>query len=208
MALATYSDLKSAVTTWAFRDGDTDFIARVPDFIKLAEERFNNSLNVRQMETTVTLTPDSNGDCTLPSDYQGFRSVKTAYSGYNIDLELISQDMASKLFPNDSITDGPKYFTLVGSKIHVVPTYTGNVVLTYWAAIPALSDSNTTNWLLTQAPSVYLYGTLLESAPFMMDDQRAMVWGKMLETAIDNLNASDRDQRFSRLVSRVRGATP
>ena len=208
MAIVDYSSLQAAIVTWAMRDGDTDFAARVTDFITLAEERLNNSLLVRQMETTVTLTPDSSGNCTLPTDFKGFRSVSTIYNGYNVDLELTSNDQYNDLYPNDDISNGPVYFTIQGSYLHVVPTYTGSVKLVYWQKIPALSNSNTTNWLLSAAPSVYLYSALLESAPFIMDDARAQVWGKMLETAINNLESSDRNQRYSRVISRVRGATP
>jgi hypothetical protein len=208
MALDSYSALQTSVISWAMRSGDADFAAAVPDFIRLSEERFNNTLNVRQMETTVTLIPDVNGVCTLPDDYQGFRNVSVAYSGYNVDLELLAPDLANKLHPSPVAGGSPAGFTIVDNSLTVIPTSTGNVTLTYWAKVPALSVSNTTNWLLTQAPSIYLYGALLEAATFMMDDAGVQKWSMLFKTAIDNLNSSDRDQRYSRVVSRVRGYTP
>lgn len=204
MSITTYSELQTAIISFAMRDGDTDFTARVPDFIRLLEERVNNTLNVRQMETTVSLTPDGSYDCTLPSDYQGFRSLRVTYSGFNRPLELTTKDQADTLYPSGDTTNVPAYFYIVGSKLHVVPNYSGTVELTYWAQIPSLSNSNPTNWLLTQAPSIYLYGSLVEAGPFIQDDAMTATWAKMYQTAVDNLNASDRDQRFSRVVSRIR----
>ena len=58
----------------------------------------------------------------------------------------------------------------------------------YRANIPALSESNTTNWLLTLAPDLYLYGVLLESAPYMKEDERISTWGSGFSTALNDLN--------------------
>ena len=65
MSLATYSDLRAAIATWAMRDGDAGFEAAVPTFISLAESRFNRSLRVREMEAVATLAPDP--DARYPS---------------------------------------------------------------------------------------------------------------------------------------------
>ena len=59
----------------------------------------------------------------------------------------------------------------------------------YRASVPALSDSVTTNWLLTSAPDAYLYGALLQAAPYLSDDNRIGVWGSLYENAITELNA-------------------
>ena len=52
----------------------------------------------------------------------------------------------------------------------------------------ALTDLAPTNWLLTKHPDVYLYGALLESAPYTKEDERINVWGAGLTTVIDGLN--------------------
>ena len=58
----------------------------------------------------------------------------------------------------------------------------------YYQKIAALSDSNTTNWLLTYAPDVYLYGSLLHSAPYLKEDERVTVWGQLYAAAVVQLN--------------------
>ena len=48
--------------------------------------------------------------------------------------------------------------------------------MVYRANIPPLA-SNGANWLLTLAPDLYLYGALLESAPYIKEDGRIQTWG-------------------------------
>ncbi len=58
----------------------------------------------------------------------------------------------------------------------------------YRKVVPALSDANTSNWLLACAPDAYLYGALLESAPYIKDDERIAVWTAGLVSVINGLN--------------------
>jgi len=53
-----------------------------------------------------------------------------------------------------------------------------------------LSDSNTYNWLLQDAPDVYLYGTLMHTAPFLGEDARIPVWANLYQSALDSVNLS------------------
>ena len=54
MAIGTYDELKTAVANWLDRDDLTD---RIPEFISLAEARFNRVLRLRSMETKQTGKP-------------------------------------------------------------------------------------------------------------------------------------------------------
>jgi hypothetical protein len=50
--------------------------------------------------------------------------------------------------------------------------------------VTSLSGSNTTNWLLTNHPDVYLYGTLLEAQPYLMDDARIATWAQIFDRVV------------------------
>jgi hypothetical protein len=63
--------------------------------------------------------------------------------------------------------------------------------LIYYAKLSKLSTSNTTNWLLTKAPDVYLYGSLLQAAPYLQDDARIQVWAGLYKTGIEELQIAD-----------------
>jgi hypothetical protein len=76
--------------------------------------------------------------------------------------------------------------------------------LTYYATIPALSVSNTTNWLLTDSPDLYLYGALLQAAPYLQDDQRISTWGTLYERCLNDLKVSDERSRMATSALRMR----
>ena len=61
-------------------------------------------------------------------------------------------------------------------------------MMIYRASIPALSDSNTSNWLLEEAPDAYLYGTLMQTAPWLREDERVAMWGSLYAQAIQSVN--------------------
>jgi hypothetical protein len=71
-----------------------------------------------------------------------------------------------------------------------------DVEIVYRGNIPDLA-TNSTNWLLTLAPDLYLYGTLLEASPYIQNDERLAVWGSALVTVIDQLNLHGERQSFN-----------
>jgi hypothetical protein len=94
----------------------------------------------------------------------------------------------------NSATGKPKYYAIVGESFEVYPTpdTTYSTELMYYKPIPALSDSNTTNWLLTSNPDAYLYGSLMQSAPYLKDDQRMQVWSVLYSNAVQSINTESR----------------
>jgi hypothetical protein len=55
--------------------------------------------------------------------------------------------------------------------------------------VPANLTPAITNWLLQTAPDAYLYGTLMEAAPYLHDDERIAVWSAGVQAAFADLNA-------------------
>ena len=80
----------------------------------------------------------------------------------------------------------------------------------YRQNIPALTSTNTSNWLLTLAPDLYLYGTLLETAPYLKEDERIQTWATGLTTTLDSLNRLGVTSTFNAgpLTVRISGVTP
>jgi hypothetical protein len=205
MALDTYDDLQASVIRYAVRSGDDDFEESVPDFIKLAHKRIMRNLRIADMETRVQGTPDSDGEIALPDDFLEMRSV-FANTGSGIALTLVSPDFAEGHFGNHS--GNPNSYTITGTTLKTYPITTSELEMVYYADPGELSDDAPTNWLLTKAPELYLYGSLIEAAPFMMDDQRALTWGTLYEKALNDLIQSDKRGRWHRISGRVKGVTP
>ena len=192
MALANYTDLTSAIAGWLARD---DLTSRIPDFVALAEAKFNRVLLHPQMETRTTLTVDTGAASPefldLPSDFQTMRSVRLSGVTGKPRLGFMTQtQMDDYRYSIDNVSDQPAYFSITGDQIELAPTPNEDydVQVIYRRNIPALA-SNSTNWLLTLAPDLYLYASLLEAAPYMQNDERIAVWGLATQTVIDQLNA-------------------
>lgn len=192
MALANYTDLTSAIAGWLARD---DLTSRIPDFVTLAEAKFNRVLLHPRMEARTTLTVDTNlaspEFLDLPSDFQTMRSVRLSGVVGKPRLGFFVQtQMDDYRYSIDNVAGQPVYFSIVGDEIELAPTPNEDydVQIVYRRNIPALA-TNTTNWLMTLAPDLYLYGSLLEAAPYMQNDERIAVWGAALQAVVDQLNA-------------------
>lgn len=68
--------------------------------------------------------------------------------------------------------------------------------ITYMQGLPALSDAVPTNWLLTNYPSAYLWGTLAMAAPYIGDDPRLQIWLGAREASVERIKLADRKNRY------------
>lgn len=192
MALSTFAELKSSIADWLNRD---DLTSAIPDFISLAEANMDRSIRHWRMEKRVTA--NVSGQYTgLVGDYlEGIR-----FSIANGDrLELLSQgEMQQRRTAYDDTTGKPQYYAISDGQLELYPTPDGTyaVEMLYYGQITPLSDSNTTNWLLTHHPDAYLYGSLLHAAPYLGEDQRAGTWGSLYQSALDAINKESSDAKF------------
>lgn len=189
MALTTYNELKTSVADWLNR---TDLTAVVPDFISLAEAQIERTLRTRQMIVRATASIDTEYSA-VPADFLETKSIKLNTNPVTA-LAFESIDAMDQLKATTYITSGkPQYFSIVGGQIRVLPvpdaTYTAE--LTYYAKLSKLSSTNTTNWLLTQAPDVYLYGSLMQAAPYLKEDERITVWASIYARGLEELQIAD-----------------
>lgn len=208
--IVDYASLQSAVTEYLARDQDTTLIARIPTFIQLSEAKFNRSLMVRQMEQRSTalidITQPEPEFIALPNDFQSMRRIRLSSVTGKPRLEFMSgAQMDDYRYCTQDVATQPKYFTIFGDEIEVCPQPDQNytVEMIYRQNIPALA-SNSTNWLLTLAPDLYLYGALLESAPYIKEDSRIQTWGLGFTTALSDLNALGLTSTFNAGPMQVR----
>lgn len=217
MGISTYSDLVTAVTEWLARDQDATLIARIPSFITLCEAKLNRGLHHMKMEkrsyATFNIATTEPEFVSLPSDFQSMRRIRLSSATNKPHLDYKSQVQLDELRRNNNNAAGtPRYFTIFGSEIEFAPTPSSNetIEMVYRANLPALSADNSTNWLITLAPDIYLYGTLLESAAYMQQDERVSLWTAGFAQALDALNRSSITMQFNAqpLVASSSGATP
>jgi len=191
MSITTYSELLTAVGSYLARD---DLTSAIPDFVVLAEAKLNRDLKCRQMETRSTTVTDPDDDepeyVSLPSDFQEMRRIRLSDVSGKPRLEYLSGAQADEYrYGRGNASGQPSRFTIMGDELELIPTPDGvyTIEMVYRKYIPALA-SNSTNWLLTLAPDVYLYGALMEAAPYLHEDSRIAVWGQGFSGAIEQLN--------------------
>lgn len=191
MSIVDFASLSTSVANWLHR---SDLALLIPDFITLAEGKLNGDLESRSMETRVTLsTVASTRTLALPTDMLEMKRLlvtdtdPAAVMVYKSPDELVADN------PFITATGRPYFFTVIGANLELAPTPDGiyPLELVYEQRIPALTASNTTNWLLTQQPNAYLFGALIESVAYTQDEARLPVWQQKYKEAVDAVNGID-----------------
>jgi len=193
MALSTYDELKTSIANWADRDDLSNFI---PDFIALTEARFNRELRLRSMEQKeYATTVGGQANYALPTNYLQMREFRL-----NTDPTVSLQYVSPEIYESWNVGSGrPKWYTIIANEIRLGPVPSGayEMEMLFWRKFPSLSSTHTTNWMLQNAPDVYLYGALLELEPFIQNDARINVWAAGYQKAISDIQLQDDKDRHS-----------
>ena len=189
MAITSYSTLISAVKTYLNRSDISD--AQIKEFISLAEASFNRVLRTRNQITRST-SDISTQFVSQPTDLLELYNIQLN-SNPIVRLEQVSLSKMDELKSASSTTGKPRYFAITGADLefYPAPDTTYEIEVIYYKTIAPLSDSNTDNFLLTNQVDIYLFGTLVQAEPWLMNDERIGVWGALLGKGIEELRISD-----------------
>lgn len=195
MALSNYTELKASIGDWLNR---ADLSAQIPDFITLAEARFNRDLRLNAMLQRDTTTATSSY-VALPGDWLEHVSITVIDDGTVYQpLTYVSNEEFNRL-RHKNLTGAFRYYTIQENNIALLPeTDAGSTTLEifYYGKITALSNDAPTNWLLARAPDLYLYGSLAAAEAFLQNDERLPLWVSAMEGAVSSLKAeSERAKR-------------
>lgn len=182
MTIATYSELVDEMGAWLNRANLND---RIPTFIRLFEARMNRRLRSPDMEQTSTqdIAPGVEA-YSLPF---GFVSARMVYiDGVpRVNLTPMSAQSLRTEFTGQE-TSSPSAYAMIGNQVVLAPTpvAAGTLTIVYYRSLSGLSETNATNWLLSEHPDVYLYGSLCMAAGFEKDDERLNVWKAAWDEAL------------------------
>lgn len=189
MAITNYTELKASIADWLNRQ---DLTSQIPDFITLAEARFNRSIRTRDMIKRQVATT-SNQFVPVPLDWLETYQLEMPPLGTGTPydpLRYISPDEAAVL-KSKAAVGNTRAYTLIDGQFELIPAPAGGgtvtITCTYYAKIPVLSSTNASNWLLIKAPDLYLYAALANAAPYLNNDERIDTWVKLAGSAADEL---------------------
>ena len=198
MAISTKAELHTAVANWLNR---SDLTTRIPEFISLAEASFNRNLRTRDMMTRSTASISSQY-ISLPTDFLEMSNIELPSTSPPKRLIYMSPDRSDDYREQKNDKAGkPSYWTIEGDSIQLLPTpdATYTIQLNYFQVIPALSGlgDSENNWLLLDHPDVYLFATLMQASPYIMDQQSAQQWDGLLARSMQELQMADEKSRYA-----------
>ena len=193
MALSNYGELKTAIADFLNRD---DMTTIIPTFVALAESQIARDLRHWRQERRVTTTLDERFE-NLPTDWiEGIHLYLS--DGSQIEYASVAEIGRQKVLTNDT-AGKPRLYTINSGQIEFYPAPDDQYTLTmvYYARIPAFAVDADDNWLLSNYPDVYLYGSLLQSAPYLAEDARIAVWAQLYGASVKNLGDDSTRARSS-----------
>lgn len=190
----TYDSLVADIESYLERT-DQATLQKIPTFIMLAEQqiatqiKFLGNLIVNQ-STLVT------GDSVIPKPARWHKTVSfnITVAGKRQPVFLRKYEYIREYWPDPTQTSVPKFFCdydydhwLVG------PTPNDDYVfeVLYYQRVQPLDSSNQTNWFTQYAPQAMLYGSLLQSMPFLKNDERIPMWRAEYDIVMASLKTED-----------------
>lgn len=175
MAMTSYSDLITAVSTWSARSDIT--VPQIQEFIGMAEAKASQMLRVPSMESSKDIS-SVQGRIKIPSDFMELRAITTPDGDSSREMRYMSMDQWMKVRHDGSNPNLSINFTRQGPYWYIAsnPADGSNYTVYYYAGIEALSSLSQVNWLLQMCPQAYLYGALAYLYEFTFDEERSMYW--------------------------------
>jgi len=200
----TYSELKTNIANYLNRSDLTSFL---DIFIDNTEAELNRRLRTKDMVKRATATADSQY-LALPTDWLEAINVEITSNNFRPLFQQSIESLDVYRQANDNVTGSPIYFAVVDKSLELAPTpdtsYT--LQLTYYGSVDALSDSQTTNFVSTGHPDVYLYGALKHASIFLMEDERVPLFTGQFEKALEEMRLEQEKAEFGKgsLIQRRR----
>lgn len=211
MSLSTYGALKTAVADWAYTGGGvtatlvgTDFFPQVQAMMYYGHGQDIEPLRIQAMVSSATITPAAGGVVTISTqvdsgwlEFIEITSTSTNAQSANYLPPWKFRKEAALL----ADTASPQFlYTIEGDSLLFAPKATGTVTAVWYEKFTALSLDADVDWIITNAPQVYLDGCLMLACAYTQDEREAQFRAKFA-AGIRGLNLNDKRRRSS-------GSTP
>lgn len=204
-----YTQLSAAIQAYT-ENPSSDFVAEIPVFVKQAEQRIYNSVQVANLRENVTGTLTANNKyLQCPTDFLSVYSLAVIDGSGNYSyLQNKDVNFIRQVYPSPTATGLPKYYAIFGPRsdnedeltfiVGPTPAAAYGVELHYYyypESITVAADGRT--WLGDNFDSVLLYGSLVEAYTYMKGeaDMMALYNQKYMEALALLKNLGDAKQR-------------
>ena len=201
-AITDYATLSTSINEWAVRNYTQ---GQLDQFIGLAEGEFRLKFGPNfALETGAASVTFTDGIGALPAGF--LRPLSLTVSGIGpVTFTGLAAIRSDNLFGGSG---NPSLAAISGSSIITAPKFTGTGSLDYEGSLVGLSGTNTTNWLVTNAPQAYLSMCLSVAYAFNEIFDKAQLYeGKAMQT-LNDLGIQSMVGQQARASVRIPGATP
>jgi len=191
MSIATYSDLKTAVTNWTKRDDLTSYL---DDIILTAEQWIYRNVRAREMETALSITTTTGSVAPLPSDFLLAKTVIYTTGGENRNLTLKTPAwLRTKFLINDGAC--PEFFAIEGSNMLFGPGIASGITITgtYYKDLGSVASS--AHALFVAHPDLYLWASLAEASLFLKNPTQGSLWTAKRDQIKNDVNGISNSAR-------------
>ena len=185
-----------------------DLSAAIPDLIVSAEDTLSlrEEISYEKDDTfTITGSPQA-----LPADCRELKMLYFDDPAF-YEIEIVDEGLLALRKGSPNTAPGQVGDTLAVPQRPIFAAIGANAETIYFAPAPdqsypakikyitklPRSTVAAPNWLLTGYPSIYLYAVLLESAPYLKNDERLQVWGTMLEQKLSELKKMQGRRKYA-----------
>ena len=184
-SITNYGELKEEVANELNRSNRTD---EIPGWIQRVEGFVNRKFRLPSMEAIDTGSL-STSTLALPTRY--LETITLLVNDGSNYQELARNPLAIVRYKQGDAGEVPKYWVERDEEIIVAPgpdsTYTYEHH--FYQGFASFSDDTDTNWVLTNAPDLYLAGALFHANNFIKDTEEAAKWGGIFNSLVADLES-------------------
>ena len=204
----SYAELTAQVKSYTERQ-DTAFIAEIPTFINLAENRLASELKQQGFQTVVEGILPITSTMVKPAFWRETISFNyTDNTGKVSQILLRSYEFLRNFWPNAATQDVPRYYADYNFSNFVLaptPVAAYNFELVYYARLTPLTVAVQSNWLTINAPQALLFATLLEAFSWCQNEERTSFYQSQYNMVRDSLLGESQERLGDRNTKVARG---
>lgn len=193
-----FGQMKALIASYLSRD---DISSISGTFINLAQKRIEREHNWKCMEKRQT-TNTADAYITIPARFKEHKALMIFEGGKYYSLMKTSFDHALNIYPIDSANKGmPLVFATAQPTneflVRPTPDKAYDYDLYYYQYTADLAEDVDTNWWTETAWDVLLYASLGEATPYLMADERLVIWKSLYDIAVARLRSTEKVEEFS-----------
>jgi len=184
----TYASLLTDVQTYCERT-DNPFVAQIPRFVMMAENRLASEVRGLGFQKYVTGTMSGN-TIAKPERWRETISINITTASGRVFLQQRDYDYCRAFTPDPLVLGLPRYYAdYEYEHLLFVPTPLAQYAfeIAYYERPEPLSDANQTSWTTRYAPQLLLYATLLEAQPFLKRPDLMAQWQALYDRALQGV---------------------